>query len=348
MLSRAWKDRVLGAVGSALRHPPGASLARAYFRGRANIIFYHGIWAAGSTRGRLLGGLDLDAFAAHLRQLGTFFDFVDIETVLAPSAAGANGNGNSNGHGASGRPHLHVTFDDGLDLVGDGAAELMQSLGISATVFINTACVEGGHLMWQHALAAMRAMLGDAAFLERLNALQARTGGRPAGSAARQLEATRGWPMARKDEYTAELWAACAMPPLAEFLEEHRPYLGWDGLAAWTARGHRIGFHTHSHPFCSQLSAGEVDAEILEPGTRLRARLGGGTLPFAYPFGDRLVPEQEARVAASDTFSCLLGTGRFAPRGAAPSALDRVEAEGGINLEVFGRPLTRQARSSYY
>jgi peptidoglycan/xylan/chitin deacetylase (PgdA/CDA1 family) len=337
MADRAWKDRVLAALGRLLRHPPGAWLARGYFRGRANVIFYHGVWAAGSPRGRLFGGLGLEEFAAHLRRLKAFFEFVDIDAILAPPA----------GHGAAGRPRIHLTFDDGLDLVGDGAAGLMQSLGIPATVFVNTACVEGRHLMWQHALAAMRATRGDRAFLDRLNALQSRIGGRPAESADRQIDVTRHWPAARKDEYTAELWSACDMPPRDAFLEEHQPYLGWDALAEWAARGHRIGFHTHSHPFCSRLSGDEVGAEILEPAGRLRARLGGGPLPFAYPFGDRLVPEQETRVAASGAFTCLLGTGRFGPRGATPFALDRVEAEDGIDTEIFARPLTRHARSYY-
>ena len=40
------------------------------------------------------------------------------------------------------------------------------------------------------------------------------------------------WDMARKDELADALWAACDMPPLSEFLDEHRPYFTADGLRA--------------------------------------------------------------------------------------------------------------------
>ena len=55
------------------------------------------------------------------------------------------------------------------------------------------------------------------------------------------------WDMGRKDELADALWAACDMPPLAEYLDEHRPYFTAEALARWRRRRPRVGLHTR-HP----------------------------------------------------------------------------------------------------
>src|SRR5436309_2139085 len=111
MLSTSLKERALRVVGRLLRSGPGARVARGYFDRRASLIFYHGVWEPGSPRGRLIGGLDADRFAAHLRVLRGFFEFVELGRILGPL----------DGDGRPHRPRLHLTFDDGLDLIGGGA-----------------------------------------------------------------------------------------------------------------------------------------------------------------------------------------------------------------------------------
>ena len=98
-----------------------------------------------------------------------------------------------------------------------------------------------------------------------------------------------GWDMARKDELADLLWAACDMPPLSEFLDEHRPYFTADGLATWLGEGHAVGLHSATHPDCSRLDADGVRVEILDPARRLCTDLGQASVAFSYPSGDAAV-----------------------------------------------------------
>jgi len=330
MASQALKDRVFRVAGRVLQASPWT---RRYFSHRPNIIFYHGVWERGTPRRDLFTGVFADQFRDDLRTLQRSFNFVGIDSILG--AATEQGE----------RPRLHLTFDDGFDLIGGGAADVLEEFGASATVFVNTASVVGGHLMWQHRISAMRCLRGDAAFVGALNALQERTGlpGR-ATSAAEQIQLTRHWPADRKDEYASALWEMCRMPALDAFLGEHRPYMGWDALRSWIARGQTVGLHTHSHPFCSQLNDEQIDAELLAPVRMLDEQLGLAAVPFAYPFGDRLGADKEAEVVRTGAFTCLLGTGGFSVAGTAPAQLERVEAEPDIHAEIFGRPLVRWLR----
>jgi peptidoglycan/xylan/chitin deacetylase (PgdA/CDA1 family) len=330
--SASLRERVLRVAGRCLRVPPAAWLARGWFRRRTAIVFLHGVWERGSPRQALFGGLYVDQLDALVRSMAGFFDFVDLDGLLAD----ADGDG---------RPRVHLTFDDGLDLVASGAADVLDAHGVRATVFVNTACATNGHLMWQHGFAAIRRERGDERYLAALNRLQERTGqAARVASPDRQTAATRHWPMARKDEWAAEIWRACDMPPVAEFLAAHRPYLDWDALRDWTRRGHGVGSHTHSHPFVSRLSDAEIATEVLEPATELRRRLRLASVSFAYPFGDRAQPAAEDRIARAGVYSCLLGTGRLSARGEPIHALDRVEVEDGAELELFARPVVQALR----
>ena len=336
MGDRSVKDGILRIAGHCIRNAPAAWLTRSFFRRYSNVVFLHGVWERGTARKDIFGGLYVDEFAELIDSLSTFFEFVEIEKILNPDANEKWGL----------RPRMHLTFDDGLDLVNSGAMDVLNERGISATVFVNTACVTNTHLMWQHLISAVRRLKGGAVFLKELNDLQERI-----GQELRviddnlQIEATRRWPMARKDEYATVLWAACEMPPMTEFLAQHLPYLNWGDLRSLKASGHTIGFHTHTHPFSSSLTEDQIETEIVTPVSQLHAQLGVGAIPFAYPFGDSLAPERAARLAESGIFSCLMGTGRFSRIGDGSNEIGRVEVESDVETEVFSRPIVQAIRS---
>jgi peptidoglycan/xylan/chitin deacetylase (PgdA/CDA1 family) len=330
MANQALKDTVYRVAGRMLQPSP---FTKAFFSTRPNMIFHHGVWERGTPRRDLFTGIYVDQFRDDLRVLGRSFEFVGIDSILgAPSEPGK-------------RPRLHLTFDDGFDLIGGGAANVLEEFGAPATVFVNTASVNGGHLMWQHRISAVRCLRGDAAFVDALNGVQERAGlpGR-AAAASDQIRLTRHWPADRKDEYTTRIWEACRMPALDGFIAEHQPYMDWEALRRWSARGNTVGFHTHSHPFCSQLNDEQVAAEVLAPVDMLRQQLGVTAVPFAYPFGDRLPADKEAAVVKTGAFTCLLGTGGFSACGTVPAQLERVEAEPDVHAEIFGRPLVQWLR----
>jgi peptidoglycan/xylan/chitin deacetylase (PgdA/CDA1 family) len=332
--SRDAKDRVVGLAGRCVRSPFLAWSLRPFFRRRVNVFFCHGVWPAGAAPLRLFTGMALDRFVSDVRAMHRFFEFVELERLLDGSPGDPRA-----------RPLAALTFDDGFDLTGSGATDVLDELGIRATTFVNSASVSYEALMWQHQFYAIRAERGDDVFVREMNRVLEKTGLPPMTSAGEQARATRGWPASRKDEYAQAVWRACGMPAPSEVLQEHRPYFDWDGLRDWVRRGHDVGFHTRTHPFCSGLREDEVEPELIAPVGELRGRLGLARVPFAYPFGDRLPPGREAALAGRRVFSCLLGTDGLSLRPADPHRIERLEVEPGVDRQIFGwavvRPLKR-------
>jgi len=333
-LKSGTKNELLRVLGHVVRRPMGAWATRGFFQRRLNIFFYHGVWADDAPQLRLFSGVPLTRFAADLRMLQAYFHFVPLHELL-------RGGRRLVERDVAGKPLATLTFDDGFDLTKGGATAILD---IPATVFVNSNSVNYETMMWQHQFSAIRAIRGDARFLWSLNVVLEKTGVPAVDKVSDQGFATRGWPPSRKDEYARAVWDACDMPPIDQVLAEHRPYFDWAGLQDWIGRGHGVGSHTRSHPFCSQLSESDIADEIVSPCAELRAKLGLAEVPFAYPFGDRLQPDLEDALARRGTCSCLLGTEGLTTRPADPNRADRVDAEGGVDREVFGRPVARFLR----
>lgn len=261
----------------------------------------------------------------RLTTLGRHFEFAPLQEVLADNGA----------DGSSRR--LAVTFDDGFDLIEGGALDVLAAHGVKATTFVLTAMLDNRGLMWRNKLSAIGALRPAERCVRAYNALMERVGSPGIDDASQLLGAAWGWEMARKDELADELWAACDMPSLEEFLDEHRPYFTADGLARWRADGHAVGLHTATHPDCSRLDGDGVRAEILEPARRLHAELGGAALSLSYPFGRRCSSEHERLLAESGLFDCALGIRGFSPRGTDRLRLERASIEDDMRFSVYGK-----------
>ena len=314
-----------GAIGRLAVSPPLRRHTRAAFANRVNVVYYHYIGDAPPYYADFYSGTTLERLDSDLRRLAQWFDFASLPDVLTAGA------------GRSSRPRLAVTFDDGFDLIAAGALDVLERHGVRATTFVMTGCVGNADLMWRNKLSAARALRGPDACLRAYNELAERYRLAPLTDPGQLMPASVRWPLADKDELADALWAACGMPPLHEFLAEHRPYLGWDDLREWIARGHTVGHHTRTHPQCARLDADGVRTEIVEPAAVLRERLGLEWLPFSYPFGSRLDAATERALFEQGTFDCALGIEGFARTGTAPYRLERASAEHHLEFEVFGR-----------
>ena len=307
-------------------------LTRRFFANQATILYYHGVFPAGSPLLWQFGGMPLDTFAGELRLLLKHFRPVSLAALLELAQTGARIDD----------PVVSVTFDDGCDTSAAGLAEVLSGLGIPATTFVVTDCIDNRHLMWHHGLSAIRSIRGDDVFIREFNRLSAGIDGNVTIRTADELRAaTIRWPMHRKDEYVAALWRSCAMPPVDEFLQERRPYVTWTELSRWCASGHAVGFHTRTHAFCSALTDTEIATEIVQPAAALASRLGASRLPFAYPFGDRFSAPVERHVAAAAGFTCMLGIGDLSRIGTAPGDLTRIAGQEGLTVNLFSRPIAR-------
>lgn len=322
-VGRRIKQAVVAGYGRAMRW---SGAGRPFFAGRMPIVFYHGIWPAGAAALARFEGTEIDTLRRDLTVLAAQFDIVSLEDLL-------------NGHRGE-RPTLAVCFDDGCDMMRSGAIDVLDALGVPATMFVVTACVDNRHLMWMHKLQAIAVTSGADRLVQAYNQLMAETGAGPKlGSRAELTAAVWCWPMDRKEEYVDALYAACHMPPVEAYLDEYRPYMTWAELRAWRARGHGVGLHTRSHPFCDRLATADLDVEIVAPARELRRELGIDFLPFAYPFGNRLPARREAQVADEAGLACMLGVGGLSRRGTDPLRLDRVAGEDGLDHSLFGKPM---------
>jgi peptidoglycan/xylan/chitin deacetylase (PgdA/CDA1 family) len=316
----AWCGRAMRLSGAGRR----------FFAGRMPIVFYHRIWPAGAPALARFEGTELDGLRRDLTMLAAHFDFVSLEELLSYNR----------GERSRRRPPLAVCFDDGCDMIRSGAVDVLDALGVPATMFVVTACVDNRHLMWMHKLQAIAVSRGADRLVEAYNRLMAETGAGPKlGVRAGLTAAVWCWPMDRKEEYVDALCGSCDMPPVEAYLDEHRPYMTWAELRAWLARGHTVGLHTRSHPFCDRLAAADLEVEIVVPAEELRRELGTDFLPFAYPFGNRIPAEREAQVADAAGLACMLGVGGLSRRGTDPLRLDRVTSEDGLDHSLFGKPM---------
>ena len=127
------------------------------------------------------------------------------------------------------------------------------------------------------------------------------------------------------------------MPPLAEYLDEHRPYMTAETAARWRADGHVIGLHTRTHPDCSRLDADGLRREILDPARSLCDELGCASVAFSYPFGRRCAPAHEPLLAESGLLDCALGISGLSPRGTDRLRLERASIEGDMRFSVYGK-----------
>jgi peptidoglycan/xylan/chitin deacetylase (PgdA/CDA1 family) len=309
--------------GSALLRP----IARKVFLHHTNIVYYHLI---GEGQPYSASDASVDQFSRDLASLKKVFDFTTLERICEHNRNGS----------VPDRPLLALTFDDGFRLSGTELMGVLDYHGVKATQFLIMSCVDNLSLMWRHKISAIAAMVPEAVYVARYNDLATRAGFSPIRTAADLHSASTTWIMARKDEWADELWRACDMPPVGEFLDEYRPYLSWSEVQTWLEGGHGIGLHTQRHPYCSRLTDSEIEEEIVRPGEDMRRRLGLDFLPFAYPFGDRLAAPKERALLERGIFDSAFGIRGFSRRGTPDDRLERAGiAEFGIGWPVFARPM---------
>lgn len=302
-------------------------MARPVLARRTKIVYAHHVGPSAPHLASFGPTYAPEQLDAHLRMLARDCEFASLDQVLRDG-------------GATSRL-LAVTFDDAFDLIRSGAMEVLDAHGVKATTFAITATLDNRDLMWRNKLSAILALRPQPAVVAAYNALP---GLAPIAGGAELMGAAIRWDMTRKDELADALWAACDMPPLTDFLDEHRPYFTRDGLRAWRAAGHEVGLHTRTHPDCSVLDADGVRAEILDPGRELAAELGVESLAFSYPFGRRLTSALAPMLDEARELHCALGIRGFSRRGTSPMQLERASIEIDMSFSVYGKALLGRPR----
>jgi peptidoglycan/xylan/chitin deacetylase (PgdA/CDA1 family) len=317
-------------------------VTRRSLQGSVNVVYYHHVGDPDPHYAAFYRGCTTSKFAEDLSNLRRVFDFAPLSEVIEAGIS----------RRASLRPLVAVTFDDGLDLRKHGAMDVLDEFGIKATMFVVTAVLGNRMLMWRYVLGAIQSTVPSSVWRAQYHQLAAAHGLKPLPAGQSLLEATyRDWEMQKKDQLASELWQLCGLPPVEQYLAEKRPYFDWEGIQEWIAAGHSVGFHTHTHPFCSRLGPAEIEAEVTAPALELRKRLGINDLYFSYPFGDRLTATLEHELVQKGLFSALFGTKGFVTKGTSHERLERLALEGlpvhkQLSSERFGA-LRRRVREHW-
>ena len=293
-----------------------------YFRGRCNVVFTHFVGRAVPPHyaSFLPPRTDPDSFRQDIEQLSRQFEFVTLDALLSPQ---------SQGQGSSNRPRMALTIDDGLDFFDDTMLSILADYDIQPCCFVITKYIDNTDLMWRHKLSAIAALTTPSRLQTGLR--ETWPLGAPPGNVRDLLSASFNLPFSRIDEFSRELWEACSLPPLNEYLEQYRPYLTWERIEALRNEGFQFGSHSHSHPAFDLLCSEDAIAEMRASKQALENRLGKHDYFFAYPFGR--LPERQARpeIHRAGGYKGYFGTYGFSPASGEPGAFyHRIATEGSI------------------
>jgi peptidoglycan/xylan/chitin deacetylase (PgdA/CDA1 family) len=324
------KSAIVNAVGRVFESAALRSVISRAARMTTNVIYYHYVGEAPPHYRAFNAGCTVARFEEDLQLLRAVFDFASLEEVLAERSETAHGM----------RPRLAVTFDDGLKVARPEMLEILHRHGVHATAFLITSCIDNKHLMWRHLLSAVQALAPADVWRSAFNNLAQRHGFRSIQEGQALLAATSAWNHQHKDSWSRLLWEGCGLMPIEDYLGSEQPYLTWGEVDQWLQAGHSIGFHTHTHPFCSRLQEADLESEIIEPALGLRERLKLRSLSLSYPFGEPLRAEFEEELFRRRIFSQTFGIRGLSRKAPQAQRVERAGAEGGnIGFAVFARTL---------
>ena len=224
-----------------------SSAATASTRTRVRILAYHGI-------------SNIQRFEQHLKAI-----LADFEPVTGRQVMAAYGDGNRLPDRA-----LWVTFDDGHPEVVTAAMPLLDTFGITATMFVCPGVMDTDEPFWWEVVR-----VADQLGLTK-GLLDAH------GAEAFEASLKRCSDDERRD-LVAQLRAA---------VTEHggdllvRPQLRSDQLRLWVDHRHEVGNHTWTHPLLDRCSSDEQVRQVNHAHAWLEEAIGESPTLFAYPNGN--------------------------------------------------------------
>lgn len=234
------------------------------------VLMYHRV---GSPQG-LFPGLDIALFAEHMRWLRRHCTPIALPD-LKESVQKADPR----------RPPVLVTFDDGHRDFHDVAYPILKELGIPAVVFLATALMDEGGLLWTDRVdLALRRCSAERLSLPWADEpVDLSNDGRRAKVVSQAKSHLKRVPDAERRRLVDLLFST---PGIVDPLPSlPRQMLSWDEVRA-TGDLTVFGGHTHTHPILPRLGPREQEEEIRRCRDRIEAETGRVPTAFAYPNGD--------------------------------------------------------------
>ncbi len=253
----AWMARVAGSCAHATTGP------------RLSVLIFHRVLPAPDPL--FPGEIDAARFRRLMRLVSKGFCVLPLEQAVGLLALGR----------LPARA-LAITFDDGYADNHDIAAPILQEMGLPATVFVTSGCLDGGR-MWNDCVieCLRRTSLSsvDLAFLDLPPAPLGRASERRA-AIDRILPAVKYRHPTERRRLIGELHRACGRPCLPTDLMMTR-----EQVRSLATMGLAIGAHTVNHPILQALDDAEAQREIGDGKAELERIIGRPVTLFAYPNG---------------------------------------------------------------
>jgi CelD/BcsL family acetyltransferase involved in cellulose biosynthesis/peptidoglycan/xylan/chitin deacetylase (PgdA/CDA1 family) len=178
-----------------------------------------------------------------------------------------------------------ITFDDGYRDNFICAFPVLKDLGIPASIFLTTGCIESGELPWYDQVSwAFKLTVQPHAELSPLGGPDFSLEGR-----AQRLQAmgkTLSWLRGLEEEERARaIPATLEMLHVPGCLPVPNPMLGWDEIRQMAKQNITFGAHTVTHPALARVSEDRMVGEIVGSKEKIEQKLQLPVRHFAYPFG---------------------------------------------------------------
>lgn len=213
---------------------------------------------------------DAAQFDAQLACLSRVFRVVSLEDGLCKLKAGA----------LPARA-ICITFDDGYRDNIEVAVPILKRHGLTATFFIATGFLDGGRMMHDTVIEAVRRLPYGPRDLGWIGLGQQLIGDAPSRVALIDE-------FVRCVKYLPFQERADACLRLAQDVHEQLPtdlMMTSDQVRQLLAQGMEVGAHTHNHPILARLNPQEALAQIVKSRETLTDLLGATPTLFAYPNG---------------------------------------------------------------
>jgi peptidoglycan/xylan/chitin deacetylase (PgdA/CDA1 family) len=203
------------------------------------------------------------------------------------------------------KPVFHITFDDGLREFYSVAAPILESKGITATVFVNTDFIDNAGLFYRYKISLLIERIQSGISKTSVKTVADYLGLRTFGISNLVKHLLK---LNYNDQVHIDAVAKILEVDFDAYLREHQPYLSQAQITDLINRGFTIGSHSQNHPWFKNLSFEEQKRQISESFKVLTSLFGIEKKYFSFPFSDEGI-EKNLFDWLSDEMKCDLSFG---------------------------------------
>jgi peptidoglycan/xylan/chitin deacetylase (PgdA/CDA1 family) len=177
-----------------------------------------------------------------------------------------------------------VTFDDGLAECSSTVGPMLAKHRVPCIFFLITDCIDNRHMMYRHkvSLCIDRILeLPPSALISKQASWASIF-----GSAVETKQDLVQGALSFKEKDNAKIDRLCEALEVdwRAYLETSKPYMTQGQIGELLRAGFKIGAHTRRHAFLADLTAEEMESEIVGSCNEIREITGDDNVPFAFPF----------------------------------------------------------------